>query len=310
MKRLNKGLVRISGALLAAGLALAIAGWAMGGQTTMEVDVAGYRINVGMNGVYSKDGGWVGRNETVSVQDNLAAFDKLDVDVSLGDVDIVPSDHFGLELSWHGKNYELHFTNENGTLKVWSTSIPNIGINLDFNYGGKVIVYIPEGTRLADATVHTAMGDMDLSGFHADQLDVRANMGSVSLTNAVIGGGVLDLDMGDLDVSTVNADSLELTLSMGRLECYDISTTKELTMKNSMGDIEVQGSLAGRTKADASMGDVSISSDLSDYGYDLSTDMGTVRVNGDKQDSKAKLNGGANVITVENSMGNIYVDFN
>lgn len=312
MKRLNKVLLSTASALFALGLILAVAGWAMGGQTSMEVDVAGHKVNVGMTGFYSKDGNWTGRSGNISVQDDLAAFDKLDVNISLGDVDVVPSDHFGLDLSWRGKNYELHYTNENGLLKVWSTSVPNIGINLDFgmNYDGKVTVYIPEGTQLKDAAVYTSMGDIDLSGFNAESLDVSASMGSVSLTNAVVGDGILDLAMGDLNVSTVNAESLEFILSMGKLEAYDISTTKELIMENAMGDMEVQGSLGGKTEASASMGEVTITSDLSDYGYDLNTSMGTVRVNGDKRGDEASQSGGTNFITVDNSMGDIDVDFN
>lgn len=311
MKRFYKVLSSTAAALFGIGVILAIAGWAMGGQTSMDVDVAGYKATIGW-GIYSREGRENGLKMHKVQEENLAAFDKLDIDISLGDVDVVLSDHYGLDLSWRGRNYDLHYTNENGTLKVWSTSIPNIGIDFDMNYDAKVTVYLPEGVQLDDVFVKAAMGDVDISSFHAETLEVKAHMGSVSLNTVTMGDGTLKLDMGDLDVSAVTADTLELTLLMGKLEAYDLSTSKELTVENSMGDIDVSGSLSGKTKMNASMGDISISTDLpeSDYGYDLKTSMGTVRVNGDKMDDEASRNGGTHYITADNSMGSIDLDFN
>lgn len=309
MKRLNKVLLSTATALFALGLILAVAGWAMGGQTTMEVDVWGHKATIGVTGFHRENSDRNLRSGS-SVQEDLTAFDKLDVDISLGEVEVVSSDHFGVDLSWRGKNYELHYTNEDGILKVWSTSIPNIGINLGQNYDGKATIYIPEGTQMKDITIYTALGDMDLKDFHTDSLDISASLGSVSIANAVVNSGTLELDLGDLEVGDISADSLDIILSMGRLQAYNVTTTKELKIENSMGDIDVQGSLGGRVEVSASMGDVTISSDLSDYGYDLSTGMGTIRLNGDKQDDEVKRNGGTNFITADNAMGNIDVNFN
>ena len=38
--------------------------------------------------------------------------------MSMGDVNFIVADDYGVDLTWYGKNYELHYTNENGRLKV------------------------------------------------------------------------------------------------------------------------------------------------------------------------------------------------
>lgn len=276
----------------------------------MEVDVGGYKATVGMTGFHA--GVNVNRADAATLtDDNLAVFDKLDVDISLGDVNIVPSDHFGVDIFYYGKNYELHYDNSNGTLKVWSTSIPTIGINFGMNYDATVTVYIPEGTQLKDATVKTAMGDIDMQNFAVDTLDVRANMGSVTVSNADVSSGTLKLDMGDLSLNNTVADKLDMTLSMGDVEAYDLKTEKELTVVNHMGKIVVEGTLRGRIDATDNMGDISITTDLpeSDYGYNLQTSMGSVEVDGRDHDDKASRSGGTHTINAENSMGDIEIYF-
>lgn len=310
MKRFNKVLLSVAGSLLAIGLVLALVGWAMGGQTSMEVDVGGYQATVGMTGFHAGVNA-SRKNATTVTDDKLAAFDKLDVDVSLGDVNVVSSDHFGIDMYYYGKNYELHYENNGGTLKVWSTSIPNIGINFGMNYDATVTVYLPKGTLLKDATVKTAMGDIDMQDFAADMLDVRANMGGVTVENADVTDGTLKLDMGDLSINGVTADNLDLTLSMGDLEAYNVTTEKELTVVNHMGKIAVDGTLRGKTDVNDSMGDISITTTLpeSDYGYNLKTSMGSVEIDGNDHDDKANRSGGTHTITADNSMGDIEVYF-
>lgn len=308
MKRFSKWMSTVASSLLALGIICALVGWAMGGQTSMEVTVAGHPMTVDIFGLHSSANTvWTGET-SAPTEETLAPFDQLDIDISLGDVNVIPSDHFGLALSWHGKNYELLYENENGTLKVWSTSVPNVGINFGMNYAAKVTVYLPEGGVLSDVTVKTNLGDADLSGFHADKLEVKADLGDISMENVTTKTGTFRLNLGDLSMDRVTADKLDLKLAMGQLNVYGLTTGKELIVENNMGDIVIQGSLGGKTDVDADMGDVSISSDLSDHGYDLDTGMGTVRVNGEDRKDKAKKTDGNNLITVDNGMGDIELD--
>lgn len=200
MKKVSKGLIGFAVLMLAAGAILTGAGWAMGGETSMTVNLAGHEVNVGIHSPSVKNGEWAWTAENTVVAEDLAAFDKLDIDLSLADVYVIPSDHYGVDLSWYGKNYALQYTNEGGTLKVWSNSTPNIGINLSANYGGTVTVYLPEGVKLDDVAIKTNMGEIDLRGFDADTLNATAHLGDVSLADTTVGDGFLTLDLGDLSV--------------------------------------------------------------------------------------------------------------
>ncbi len=310
MKGFTKLLLTSAAVLFGVGSILALAGWAMGGQTSMTVNVGGRNVNVGIHGIYTASSDW-GSNSVKSASD-LETFENLEIDISLGDVYLIPSDKFALSMSWQGEKYELHYTNEKGTLKIWSQSPPNLGINLNMNYDATVMVYIPGDVSLNKVSVKTALGDTDLKGFTADTLDLKADLGEVSVSDAVVKNGVMKLSLGDLHMENVTADYLDVTLSMGDMDGYQISTNKELTVENHMGQVNVEGNFKGKTDITDHMGDVTVTTGLSkdDCGYDLKTSMGDLVIDGVKKKSAATRFVGAHTIIVRNSMGNIELSYN
>lgn len=311
MNSIIKWLVRTAAVLFGVGALLAIGGWALGGQTQMEVNVAGQDMTVGLGGIrFSASPREGGGRERVNV-DDLVPFEEIDVDVALGEVYLRPGDSYGLTLSWNEERYALHYTNEGGKLRVWSSAFPGAGVPFGGNLHASVTIYYPKGTEFDQLTVKTALGTVDLSDFSARRLDLEANLGSVRLADAALGSGDLKLSLGDLELERVKADELDLKLSLGALKAREIDTARELTIENHMGETVVAGSLAGKTKIVSNMGDVSVAASLPrrDYGYDLSTSMGSVRIDGEHMDDEAVQRGGAHQITVENSMGDIALDF-
>lgn len=309
MKGLTKLLLTTAAALFGVGLVLALAGWLMGGQTSMVVNVGGRNVNVGVTGVRLSN--WSGEGKKVADGGDLEPFTALDVDVDLGDVYLIPSDHYGVELSWQGEDYALHYSNKNGKLKIWSTSSIRLGVDLGFGYGAEVRVYFPEGAELETVTVKTALGSAELEGLRTGRLDVEADLGSVAVTDAVVGESTMNLDLGDLELKRVTARTLDLTLSLGALTGNEVSTTESLTIKNDMGSVELAGAFEGRTKIVDDMGRVklNVAGAEADYGYDLQTSMGSVTINGKNAGEKTDRRGGMHTIEVDNSMGNIEIKF-
>lgn len=306
MNGIVKWLLRTAAVLAGIGALLAVAGWALGGQTKMDVNVAGRDVRVGMSGfqVLRTD-----KNEDWEKSDimELSPFEELEIDIQAGDVYLRPGDGYGLSLSTNVENYKFDYENKDGKLKVWSNGVHL----LDFSFGGSihasVTVYYPRETELHQLTVKTELGQVDMSDLSARVLDLTASLGEVELTGITLGQGTLVASLGDLELEEVKAQWLDLTLSMGEFKGSGITTTQELTIENHMGDTSVEGALYGKTKVISSMGNVTLTSSLpqEDYGYDLSTSMGDVRLNGAHMDEKATQRGGTHHITVENSMGDI-----
>ncbi|SBW05247.1 conserved exported hypothetical protein [uncultured Eubacteriales bacterium] len=309
MKGLTKLLLTTAAALFGVGVVLALAGWLMGGQTSMVVTVGGRDVNVGLTGVRLSN--WSGERNRVADGGDLEPFTALDVDVDLGDVYFIPSNHYGVELSWQGEDYALHYSNKNGKLKVWSTSSVRLGVDLGFGYGAEVRVYFPEGAEFESVTVKTSLGSAELEGLRAGRLDLEADLGSVAVTDAVVGESTMNLSLGDLELKRITARTLDLTLSLGALVGDEVSTSESLTVENDMGSVVLAGAFEGHTKIVDDMGSVelTVAGAEADYGYDLRTSMGNVTINGKDAGDEADHRGGTHTIEVENSMGDIEIKF-
>ncbi len=123
MNGLIKWLLRTAAILFCAGALLALGGWALGGQTRMEVNVAGRDITVGPGVFHFVKASGAGPREELSVVDRFP-LDELEVDTDLVDVYLHPGDGYGLSLSWSDERYALHYTSEDGKLKIGSSALP------------------------------------------------------------------------------------------------------------------------------------------------------------------------------------------
>lgn len=314
MRGIIKRLLTAAAALFGVGLLLALAGWLMGGQTSMTVAIGGRDVNIGISGITVSRWGGAGNllsANRVTAEEELEPFTALDIGLALGDVHLVPSDHYGVALSWEGEDCALHYTNDNGTLTVWNKSAVQLGVGLDAGHGAEVRVYIPEHAALDTVTVKTSLGSVELTGLRARRLDLVADLGDVAVADAQMDAGVMVLDLGSLKLNQVAARTLDLTLSLGKAEGRDLTVTQALTAECDMGKAELAGTLKGRTEIVSHMGDVklTVAGSGDDYGYDLSTSMGKVTVDGRKSGDEAKGRGGPHTIEVRNSMGDIELKF-
>lgn len=291
---MKKGLLRIAAIAFAAGLLLAIAGWAMGGHTSMTVNLGGRPITVGLTGAYWHNGGWesAGTGGWDSLEErDLESFQNINIDVSLGDVDFVAADDFGVGLQWNTED-ELHYEVKNGTLRVWDDKIPHFGMNPGMGSSAYVTVYFPAGTVFDRVEVVTGLGDAMLGEFETQDLDVTA-------------------DLGDVDLSNVAAGQAELNLSLGNLDAYGFTTEKKLTVTADLGNVLLDGDFRGKTEINADLGNVEVYTKLParDYSYDLDADLGDVTVDDTKQKDHETHSGGDHTLTVDADLGNITVYF-
>lgn len=138
----------------------------------------------------------------------------------------------------------------------------------------------------------------DLGSVTGDELDTekficKNSSGRISIQNSRLGEAILDADLGGIDADAI--------------------TTTGLDVSNSSGSVKLEGALGGKSKVDVDLGSVKITTSLprNQYYLDLSTDLGSVHVNGRKYGSTAVENEEAqpNSIVVSNSSGSVNVDF-
>lgn len=292
MKKYMAGMAAV---LLVLGVVMMGSGWAMGARTSLSVDFFGHPIDVGMHGfhsgiavtemAYEDTHGYLSDMELEPYQD-------LDIDISMGDVEFQTADSFGLEMEWYGHNYDLHCSNENGKLKIWSTSVPNIGINMNMDYGGTVTVYLPQDAELRDVEIETALGSADIRGFQAKDLTIVA-------------------DLGDVELCDIKAEQADLTLNLGSLTTTGFTTEKSLVVDADLGDVDLDGAFYGTVDIDADLGGVFVNTALSrnECSYELETSLGSIYLDGKDMDDYAEKGGGSDSIKIHADLGDIRLNF-
>lgn len=307
MKGLTKLIVGIAAPLFLVGVALSGVGWAMGAETSIEVPVGEERIHVGWDGVGLS--GWSGTSgtETAAAEEaELAPFTSLEVELSNGTVTVSAGETYGIRLSSGSR--KLQYSLEDGTLKVWDEEL--IGVQFS-ERGGSVEIFLPDGAELADADITNSLGSIELKNLSAENLTAQADLGDITAEGLQAGSAVLTAECGAVNLTDVEADELEADLSLGDMTATGLVITDRLTVTNDMGGVSLEGELGESVSVTADMGDISAVSSRAEqwYGYELSTDLGEITVNGQNRGTSASQEGETGTMELHTDMGGITLCF-
>ena len=307
MKGLTKLIVGIAAPLFLVGVALSGVGWAMGAETSIEVPVGEERIHVGWDGVGLS--GWSGTSgtETAAAEEaELAPFTSLEVELSNGTVTVSAGETYGIRLSSGSR--KLQYSLEDGTLKVWDEEL--IGVQFS-ERGGSVEIFLPDGAELADADITNSLGSIELKNLSAENLTAQADLGDITAEGLQAGSAVLTEECGAVNLTDVEADELEADLSLGDMTATGLVITDRLTVTNDMGGVSLEGERGESVSVTADMGDISAVSSRAEqwYGYELSTDLGEITVNGQNRGTSASQEGETGTMELHTDMGGITLCF-
>ena len=307
MKGLTKLIVGIAAPLLAVGVVLSGVGWAMGADTSIQVPVGSEQIHVGWDGVGLT--GWSSSyvRDTAVVEDlALPSFTRLDVELSNGTVTVSSGETYGIRLSSGSR--KLQYSLEDGTLKVWDEDL--IGVQFS-ERGGRVEIFLPDGAELADADITNSLGSIELKNLSTETLTAEADLGDITADGLRADSATLTAECGAVNLTSVEADELEADLSLGDMTATGLAITDRLTVTNDMGGVSLEGELGEKVSVTADMGDISAVSSRAEqwYGYELSTDMGEITVNGQNRGASVSQKGGEGTMELHTDMGGITVRF-
>ena len=307
MKGLTKLIVGIAAPLFLVGVVLSGVGWAMGAETSIEVPVGEERIHVGWDGVGLS--GWSGTSgtETAAAEEaELAPFTSLEVELSNGTVTVSAGETYGIRL--HSGSRPLKYSLEDRVLRVWDEQPAGVEFS---ELGGSVEIFLPGGAALTDADITSALGGLELKNVQVETLNIQADLGDITAEGLQAGSAVLTAECGAVNLTDVEADELEAELSLGDMTATGLAVTDRLTVTNSLGSVSLEGELGESVSVTADMGDISAVSSRAEqwYGYELSTDLGEITVNGQNRGASASQKGEKGTMELHSDTGGITVRF-
>jgi len=279
-----------SGCAMVLGLVLAVIGFFSGASLT--------NVTFGKNGFQVADT----TPHTIN-QENLDVFNSMDLDIKDGNVEFVPSDHYGVLITYFGDEDQYSCTEKSGTLII-NDKKSQSDISF-FNFGfspltsqNTVKIYMPKTAVFQNIKIKNSYGDLAAGNFTSNSTDIQLPFGKLSLTNADCGTASFTLGNGESRLQNIKTNSLIFKNSFGRSSFENITVASE-----------------GKAKIDAQNGSVSINNFNAGF-LELNDSFGGVTLNTlNLSQFKSKIGNGALKIEnssietseIEDSFGGIYI---
>ena len=210
-------------------------------------------------------------SEPSSVQKGDGTVTEIQAALGLGSLTIRTGGEFAYEYNGN-EEYKPHVELEDGTLRIWQDK-KNFKLISLANKKAELTVTVPEGTVLENAGIQTDLGDLELTGLTIENGSVGDDLGDIILSACELGKVEINADLGDVEVE----------------EC----SFRDLKVKEDLGDVTI-----------------SSSTDLKDAVVDLSTSLGSVKVNGQGQGTKHFMDGGGEIsLYVRNDLGDVRLTY-
>jgi len=263
---------------------------------------------------------------------DLGSLTELRVEVASARVEVIASDHFGIEIDCRA-NRLIQYSCENGVLRVTQDSAFGWSL-LDFNFGFRsedtVKIYLPEDARLADARIQVASGMVHVEKLTADTLTLNCTSGSIKanqLTGDQIAvqsaSGIIHLsgvtgdqisakcNSGSMTFNDITASvSLEFRLTSGLLKAQEVDSAGTILDMQS-GTANISGKLRGHNQMRLTSGILNLTIDGNelDYNRTLSKTSGIIRVNGNRHAGNLIAPEAENSLDASVNSGSIKIDF-
>lgn len=246
------------------------------------------------------DGGYKGKTgarqeantDFCVIQEKIANITQVDIAVDTLDVNIVEGEDYAIDIKYKDTT-DVFYEVSGDKLTIQQEDIMERKFFERDGRKGEVIIYLPKEAFIEKIDVDMSMGSGELSDIQINKLDISCGMGSIDMNNISLNKGYIEGGMGTINATNIVSNGLEV--SMG------------------MGSADIQGDLKGLTDIEGGMGELRLTTfgKETDYNYDLSKGMGTISVNGRKNNGFEDLrenNGADNKIVIEGGMGSITVN--
>ncbi|GAA0086556.1 hypothetical protein UT300007_29960 [Clostridium sp. CTA-7] len=302
--RKTKKLILLSICLIVLGITMAIIGLLSGGHGSI---------------VWGKDGLEIYDKANIIKENNeLEKFNDVNIDVDFGDIEVIKSDKYAIEVEYNKEVEELTYKVENEKLTVsnnrWGKRFFSMGF-IDNNT--LVKVYIPENVALnnldiqnksgnlivdnievKNSNINCDFGNATINNITGDKINLTGKSGKVYTKNLKLEELVLYVDFGDVISENINTTTFESNLKSGTLDIKTLTAnnakinsdfgdvkgiqlvTNGLLVRAKSGEINIDGELKGDNTLDCDFGDITIKTSLpkNEYSYKVDMDFGTNKI--------------------------------
>lgn len=241
-------LKQIAGSMIVIGIVLAIIGYASGGKWSIVINNSGIHVPK--------------EQSLVTNSYELDAFTNINLENEHGDVEILPSDSYSLEVSSF-ETTDVTYEVKDGTLTVDAKNAQDNAITIGIKSfeTPTIKIYVPKDTKLSNIALDSSFGDINLQNLNFKQLNLIVRHGDISMKKIVAG-------------------HTEITQSFGDMTLRQFSSTS-FVAESEHGDIDIDGELNGKSTIDSSFGDIDLEllNKESELGLDLNMSFGEISFN-------------------------------
>lgn len=304
--RKTKKIVLLSICLIVVGVTMAIIGLLSGGRGSI---------------IWGKDGLEIyDRENIIKEYKELEKFNDVNIDVDFGDIEVIKSDKYAIEVEYNKEVEDLTYKVENEKLTVSSNRWGKMSFSMGFIDNNTLVkVYIPEnvvlnnldiqnksGNLIVDnvevknSNINCDFGNATINNITGDKINLTGKSGKVNSKNLKLEELVLYVDFGDVILENINTTTFESNLKSGELDIKKLTAnnakinsdfgdvkgiqlvTNGLLVRAKSGEINIDGELKGNNSLDCDFGDITIKTSLpkNEYSYKVDMDFGTNKIDG------------------------------
>ncbi len=180
------------------------------------------------------------------------------------------------EMTVEPAEFEIKARMVGSVLEIYQVPEKNVSISFRGKNKGYLNITAPAGVEVI--TVRNSSGDVDVSGFDLDSLNVSAVSGDVHIGDIVTPVLSVRASSGDVTTERSRGGVLSISTVSGDVDALGADFTS-LTLRTSSGDLTVSGAPKARTASFATVsGDLKIASVAASDVFSVKTSSGTVSV--------------------------------
>lgn len=237
----------------------------------------------------------------VKLADNIKS---ININAISDDVTVEPNDSDNIEISYYDSHISQYKITDNDSTLTIKEQDDNI-LKLNFNFIIKrknLIIKVPK-RLVPELELSNTVGDVKLSNLNLTNVKITSNVGNIKLEKLNINNLSIDNTSGNTVISSINSKEGEFNVNSvsGNINLTNLNNFNITNIKNTTGDILLNGSSSTKFNIDSSTGNININ-DLNNSSVEsISCKVSTGNIN-------AKNINASKLISLEARFGNIYAE--
>ncbi len=214
---------------------------------------------------------------------DIEPFDTIDIKAVAEEIVLIPSTYYGIELSYDNER-PITYNNSNGKLRINSEeSYKNFSFGINFKPSGYIRVFYPQNENIESLDIKSVSSVIQVSDINPNKCRVLSTSGDVALNTMQTDDLKVATTSGNITLNNVtvhnDSNNCDLASVSGRIYANNMRSDGIKAVTTS-GDIVLDGDITGDNKLASVSGQVKVTvrNNPSNYGYDIATVSGTIRI--------------------------------